>query len=146
MAYGIAATMASGLKSMFGTMCKPLHAGRAAQNGLQAARLAARGSTSRPDALECPQGLAATQSMDFNPDEAMKAGSPEAHLRKNLFKYHASCYLTHGAIEAARNIRETNGVLPQYDPIDPDPVAGSPTAYAISLRRRRVSRRSSRSG
>ena len=35
-AYGIAATMASGLKSMFGTMCKPLHAGRAAQNGLQA--------------------------------------------------------------------------------------------------------------
>ena len=112
MAYGIAATMASGLKSMFGTMCKPLHAGRAAQNGLQAARLAARGFTSRPDALECPQGLAATQSMDFNPDEAMKAGSPEAHLRNNLFKYHASCYLTHGAIEAARNIRETNGVLP----------------------------------
>ena len=48
--FGIAATMASGLKSMFGTMCKPMHAGRAAQNGLQAARLAARGFTSRPEA------------------------------------------------------------------------------------------------
>jgi len=47
-ACGIAATRASGLKSMFGTMCKPLHAGMAAQNGLMAARLAARGFTSRP--------------------------------------------------------------------------------------------------
>jgi 2-methylcitrate dehydratase PrpD len=105
-AYGIAATMASGLKSMFGTMCKPLHAGRAAQNGLQAARLAARGFTSRQDALECPQGLAATQSADFNPEEAMRDASLDHHIRNNLFKYHASCYLTHGAIEAAKGIRQ----------------------------------------
>ena len=34
MALGIAATQASGLQSMFGTMCKPLHAGRAAMGGL----------------------------------------------------------------------------------------------------------------
>src|SRR5262249_22246313 len=32
-AIGIAATRAAGLKSMFGTMCKPLHAGSAAENG-----------------------------------------------------------------------------------------------------------------
>jgi 2-methylcitrate dehydratase PrpD len=109
-AYGIAATMASGLKSMFGTMCKPLHAGRAAQNGLQAARLAARGFTSRQDALECPQGLAATQSVDFNPQEAMRDAPLDAHIRNNLFKYHASCYLTHGAIEAARALRERHTI------------------------------------
>lgn len=109
-AMGIAATMASGLKSMFGTMCKPLHAGRAAQNGLQAARLAARGFTSRPDALECAQGLAATQSVDFNPEEAMKDAPLDHHIRNNLFKYHASCYLTHGAIEAGRALRERHGV------------------------------------
>ena len=36
-AFGIAGTQAAGLKSMFGTMCKPLHAGKAAQNGLCAA-------------------------------------------------------------------------------------------------------------
>ncbi|WP_414842452.1 MmgE/PrpD family protein, partial [Hydrogenophaga sp. Root209] len=59
-ALGIASTMAAGLKSMFGTMCKPLHAGRASADGLQAAQLAARGFTSRADAIECPQGLIAT--------------------------------------------------------------------------------------
>jgi 2-methylcitrate dehydratase PrpD len=109
-AYGIAATMASGLKSMFGTMCKPLHAGRAAQNGLQAARLAARGFTSRQDALECAQGLAATQSVSFNPEEAMTDFPLDHHIRNNLFKYHASCYLTHGAIEAGRALRERSRV------------------------------------
>jgi 2-methylcitrate dehydratase PrpD len=109
-ALGIAATSASGLKSMFGTMCKPLHAGRAAQNGLQAARLAARGFTSRQDALECAQGLAATQSVNFNPEEAMRDAPVDHHIRNNLFKYHASCYLTHGAIESARALRERHGV------------------------------------
>ncbi|WP_223479441.1 MmgE/PrpD family protein [Oricola indica] len=104
-AYGIAATKASGLKSMFGTMCKPMHAGMAARNGLMAARLAAKGFTSRPDALECEQGLAATQSVDFNPGEAMKEAGLDHHIANNLFKYHAACYLTHGAIEAAQAIR-----------------------------------------
>ena len=59
-ALGIAGTQAAGLKSMFGTMCKPLHAGKAAQNGLLAASLAARGFTSRDDVLECAQGFAET--------------------------------------------------------------------------------------
>lgn len=104
-AYGIAATMASGLKSMFGTMCKPFHAGLAAQHGLQAARLASKGFTSRRDALECPQGFSATQSVDFNPEEAMADYGLDHHIRNNLFKYHASCYLTHGAIEAGLSIR-----------------------------------------
>ena len=46
-ALGIAGTQAAGLKSMFGTMCKPLHAGKAAYHGLLAARLAKRGFTTR---------------------------------------------------------------------------------------------------
>lgn len=109
MALGIAATEASGLKSMFGTMCKPLHAGLASRNGLMAARLAARGFTSRPDALECAQGFAATQSADFNPEAALEPLPLDAHIANNLFKYHAACYLTHGAIEAARSLRERSG-------------------------------------
>ena len=47
-ALGIAGTQAAGLKSMFGTMCKPLHAGKAAYHGLLAARLAQRGFTAAP--------------------------------------------------------------------------------------------------
>jgi 2-methylcitrate dehydratase PrpD len=104
-ALGIAATEAAGLKAMFGTMGKPLHAGRAAYNGLLAARLAARGFTSRPDALECAQGFARTHSPDFHPEAALAEPAGGWHLRNNLFKYHAACYDTHAPIEAARRLR-----------------------------------------
>lgn len=112
MALGIAATTAAGLKSMFGTMCKPLHAGRAAESGLQAAVLAARGFVARPDAIECRQGFAATQSTDFHVEAALAALDPAHHLRNNLFKYHASCYLTHASIEAGRKVAAAAGVAP----------------------------------
>ena len=111
-ALGIAGTQAAGLKSMFGTMCKPFHAGKAAYHGLLAARLAARGFTSRGDVLECAQGFAKTHSPDFHPEQAMQTPEGGLHMRNNLFKYHAACYLTHGPIEAARKLRDDHGVTP----------------------------------
>ena len=111
-ALGIAATQAAGLKSMFGTMCKPLHAGTAARNGLLAATLAARGFTSRADALECAQGFAATQSADFRPEAALAEPAGGWHLRNNLFKYHAACYLTHAPMECAHRLRREHGIEP----------------------------------
>jgi len=111
-ALGIAGTQAAGLKSMFGTMCKPLHAGKAAQNGLLAATLAARGFSSRADVLECEQGFARTQSADFRPEAALAEPPRGWHLRDNLFKYHAACYLTHAPIECAREIRRDHALDP----------------------------------
>ena len=111
-AIGIAATQAGGLKSMFGTECKPFHAGMAAHNGLRAARLAAAGMIARPDALECRQGFAAVMSPDFHPQTAL-TDPARFYLRENLFKYHASCYGTHASIEGIRQLRETNGLRPQ---------------------------------
>src|SRR5437763_8081615 len=105
MALGIAGTQAAGLKSQFGTMCKPFHAGKAAQNGLLAARLAARGFSSRPDLVECEQGFALTHGPDFRPELALAEPPNGFHIFANLFKYHAACYLTHGPIEAARAVR-----------------------------------------
>jgi 2-methylcitrate dehydratase PrpD len=32
------------------------------------------------------------------------------HLRANLFKYHAACYLTHAAIEAARELKAAHAI------------------------------------
>src|SRR5205823_4229172 len=100
------------LKSMFGTMCKPLHAGKAAQNGLLAAMLAARGFSSRTDALECAQGFAATQSSDFRPERALADPPGSYHLRGNLFKYHPACYLTHAPVECARKLRREHAIDP----------------------------------
>lgn len=104
-ALGIAATQAAGLKSMFGTMCKPLHAGKASYHGLFAARLAARGFSSREDIIECPQGFARTHSADFWPERALASPPRGLWIFDNLFKYHAACYLTHAPIEAARKLK-----------------------------------------
>jgi 2-methylcitrate dehydratase PrpD len=112
-AIGIAGTQAAGLKSQFGTMCKPFHAGKASQNGLLAARLAARGFSSRPDLVECEQGFALTHGPDFHPEAALADPPSGFHIFANLFKYHAACYLTHGPIECARSLREQHGVKPE---------------------------------
>src|ERR1051325_2456675 len=111
-ALGIAGTQAAGLKSQFGTMCKPFHAGKASQSGLLAARLAARGFSSRPDLVECEQGFALTHGSDFNPEAALADPPNGFHIYANLFKYHAACYLTHGPIECGREIRERHHIAP----------------------------------
>ena len=112
MALGIAGTQAAGLKSQFGTMCKPFHAGKAAQNGLLAARLAQRGFSSRRDIVECVQGFALTHGPDFTPDAARATPEAGFHLWANLFKYHAACYFTHAPIECARRLREEHRLTP----------------------------------
>jgi 2-methylcitrate dehydratase PrpD len=112
-ALGIAGTQAAGLKSMFGTMCKPLHAGKAAYHGLMAAKLASRGFTSRSDVIECAQGFARTHSADFHPLRAFDTPPDGWWIANNLFKYHASCYMTHAAIESAKKLREEHSFAPE---------------------------------
>jgi 2-methylcitrate dehydratase PrpD len=111
-ALGIAGTQASGLKSMFGTMCKPLHAGKASYHGLMAAKLAMRGFTSRADVIECQQGFASTHSSDYHPERALETPEHGWYIQSNLFKYHAACYMVHSSIEATRKLREQYGVTP----------------------------------
>lgn len=59
--FGIAASFAAGIRCNFGTMTKPLHVGRAAENGITAALLARRGYTADPKALDGPWGFMAVQ-------------------------------------------------------------------------------------
>lgn len=112
LALGAAGTQAAGLKSSFGTHCKPLHAGRAAEAGLLAARLAARGFTAQADMLGNEQGFAKTQSGGF--DLAAAQADPEGgfHVTRTLFKYHAACFLTHASIEALKSLRDRHRVTP----------------------------------
>jgi 2-methylcitrate dehydratase PrpD len=69
---GIAASMASGLRENFGTMTKPLHAGRAAENGVTAALLAQAGFTSATNILEARRGF--YQAMAGGYDESKISG------------------------------------------------------------------------
>jgi 2-methylcitrate dehydratase PrpD len=85
-------------------MAKPFHAGRAAANGVLAARLAARGFTANTGVLEVAQGFIATQS-DADPSADMPLPRPGSLVVGTLFKYHAACYLTHSSIEAIKLLR-----------------------------------------
>ena len=69
---GIAASMASGLRENFGTMTKPLHAGRAAENGVTAAWLAREGFTAALNILEARRGF--YNAMAGGYDESKIAG------------------------------------------------------------------------
>ena len=109
-ALGVAASQAAGLKCNFGTMVKPLHAGKAAANGLLAARLAARGFTAHDSALECAQGFARTQVPGTVVWRDRIDTTRGFAIESALFKYHASCYLTHPTIEAVRAARQKHGL------------------------------------
>jgi 2-methylcitrate dehydratase PrpD len=68
-ALGIVASMSAGIRSNFGNMTKHLHAGRAAENGVIAARLAQLGFTGDTGTLENPLGYFKVMGADFTAAE-----------------------------------------------------------------------------
>lgn len=99
-ALGFTSTRTSGLRSQFGTMGKPIHAGMASSNGVEAALLVSYGCVSRPDALECVEGFAATHvSADTEEGAGFHPGAP-FQFTDVKFKFHACCHGTHGPLEA----------------------------------------------
>jgi 2-methylcitrate dehydratase PrpD len=101
-AFGLAGTQAAGLKSAFGTMAKPLHAGRAAQTGLMSALLAAGGFEANPEILETAQGFGATHGV-LAASESVPA---RLAILDTLFKYHAACHLTHATIDGLHALQQ----------------------------------------
>ncbi len=99
-ALALAVTQAGGLKASFGTMAKPLHAGRAAADGLLAARLAARGFSGNPEIVEHAQGLVNATLADGAAPRALDA-TGRWYTAETHFKFHAACYGTHAAINSA---------------------------------------------
>jgi 2-methylcitrate dehydratase PrpD len=76
-AFGIAASMAAGINVNHGTMVKPLHMGRAAENGIVCAQLSASGYQSHPDALESHKGFFHAFAGGFDPEKIQgKLGRP----------------------------------------------------------------------
>ncbi len=105
-ALSIAASQASGLKVNFGTMTKPYHAGKAAMNGLMAARLAARGFTASDRSIEGPQGFAQAQVPSFKAGPIRRDDTSAYAVEEMLYKYHAACYLTHSTLNAIQALRK----------------------------------------
>jgi 2-methylcitrate dehydratase PrpD len=67
-AIGIACAEAAGIRANNGTMCKALHAGNAAMNGVKAAKLADLGLNSCPNMLEVSRGFVKSFGYNEEPD------------------------------------------------------------------------------
>lgn len=75
-ALGIAGGLSSGLRANRGTMAKALNAGRAAENGVLAATLAAKGFTASADVFEDPMGFFRAACGDRYDRGLLRFGSP----------------------------------------------------------------------
>lgn len=113
-ALGLASTRASGLKSQFGTMGKPFHAGMAAANGVEAALLAKAGFVSQPDGLECEQGFSRTHAGEGGDLAPILKGLGETFWLESVqHKFHACCHGTHAALEAFGEARLRHNLVPE---------------------------------
>jgi 2-methylcitrate dehydratase PrpD len=108
-ALGTAATQSSGLREMFGTMCKSFHPGRAAQNGAFAAFLARSGFDSSERAIEAPRGFANVLSTKQDYAEILDGLGERWETALNTYKPFACGIVIHPAIDGCQQIREELG-------------------------------------
>ena len=102
-ALATSATFAAGLQQAFrmDSMSKPLHAGRAAEAGLLAVKLARLGLTGSLDMFDGEAGLG--QAMSTGPDWSQVGATlgRDFHITRLTFKNHIGCGHTFAAIDGA---------------------------------------------
>ncbi len=115
-ALAISVSLASGVKSNFGTPVKPLHAGMAARNGLFAALMAQKGIEASPVAFEHVQGFLEVFNGAGTYDIARMLdgwGAPLDLLDPGIsIKKYPCVYSVHGAIDAAIELRAEKNIDP----------------------------------
>ena len=105
-ALGIAATQSSGLREMFGTMCKSFHPGRAAQNGALAAFLAEAGFDSSERGIEAPRGFANVLSTKQDYSEILEGLGSRWEAALNSYKPFACGIVIHPTIDGCIQLRD----------------------------------------
>lgn len=115
-ALAIAASLSAGLVANFGTMTKPLHAGKAAANAIEAVQLAQRGLTAAPDALEHHAGFLAALSPTGQADRIRPFTPDPTRTRLEALglsvKRYPVCYSCHRVIDAAVSLAQADDLAP----------------------------------
>jgi len=108
------ATFAAGLQQAFrsDSHAKPLHAGRAAQAGVQAAQFAAAGMIGSPDVLDGEAGLGVAMSNAPSWAEATGDLGERWNITAMTFKNHGCCGHAFAAIDGALALRRQLGIAP----------------------------------
>jgi 2-methylcitrate dehydratase PrpD len=115
MAIGIVASLASGIRAGFGTMTKPLHVGRAAENGIVAAELAEMGYTADAAALDGPWGFFQVTGGGFDADKIVGClGAPFSIVDPGVSVKPYPCgSLSHPSADAMLALVRENDVRPE---------------------------------
>lgn len=113
MALGIVATEAAGLKVEFGTMCKSLNMGRAAQNGMLAALLAGHGFSGAADAIEGKGGYVQAASLHHDYSAITEDLGQKFEISRETYKPFACGIVIHPVIDAVLQLRRQYGLQPQ---------------------------------
>jgi len=115
MAIGIAASLASGIRAGFGTMTKPLHVGRAAENGIIAAELASMGFTADANALDGQWGFFQVTAGGFDADKIIGClGTPHSIVDPGVsIKPYPCGSLSHPSADAMLGLVVDNDVKPE---------------------------------
>jgi 2-methylcitrate dehydratase PrpD len=109
-AMGIAATQAGGMQQNRGTMCKSLHAGKAASNGVLAALLAERGFDSTQEIIEGNKGFARIYSDTAEPKHLTEGLGGDWLIESNGHKPYACGVVLHPLIDAVIAIRNRDNI------------------------------------
>ncbi|MFA7248027.1 MAG: MmgE/PrpD family protein [Dehalococcoidia bacterium] len=112
-ALGLAGTQASGVREVFGTDGKPMHAAKAAANGYQAADLARMGHNAAPDILGGRRGFWAVLSPGGHSEDALLADlGTRWELRRNGLKPYANGVVSHPIQDAVIRLRNEHALTP----------------------------------
>jgi len=109
-AFGKAATYASGLREMFGTMSKSLHPGKAAMSGLYAALLVKAGFTTSEQVLETPRGFFAVNVGEDNIAGVLDNIGEYFGILHNSVKPYPCGVVTHPTVDGILQIKNENGI------------------------------------
>ncbi|WP_353069713.1 MmgE/PrpD family protein [Tunturibacter empetritectus] len=109
-ALGIAATEAAGLKIMFGSMSKSLNIGRAAENGLLAALLAASNFTSSDESIEGHEGYIFAASRQHNYAPLLDGLGQHYEIVLNTYKPFACGIVIHPVIDGVLQLRNQHNL------------------------------------
>jgi 2-methylcitrate dehydratase PrpD len=129
-ALGLAGTQSGGIRSAFGTMAKPFHAGKAAADGLQSAMLAQRNFTGPKDIFKDSSEYVGLFSEEYDSGHIVKGLAKNYHILTNSFKLHAACLLLHPVIDGLLSIkREVN---PSPDEIESIELEVAPLCLSVT--------------
>jgi 2-methylcitrate dehydratase PrpD len=108
-AFGIGASMSSGLQCNFGTMTKPFHAGWASRSAVSAVRLAESGFSASAEAMEASSGFFSTYGTEQSDmDRCINGlGKPFVLVEPGLaLKKYPCCYALHRPIDGLLDLRD----------------------------------------